>query len=151
MGTWELIGKYFQKLSSCSTTVPNLMFLAYTYPETWTMSKNDPPPPNIGPTQTLKCTDSTGLSKTVKIRKRNNMFIASTSHGYLAFLTSSSLKLLISPALFSKHFYYNLDLILWPLTKRQRRKKQKTFFKCSNPWKHAMHKCTNPQGLPDSF
>ena len=40
--TWELIGMFFQKLSWCSTTVPNLMFLAYSYPGIWLARKNDP-------------------------------------------------------------------------------------------------------------
>ena len=42
MGTWELIGIFFQKFSWCSTTEPNFIFLAYLYLEILAAVKNDP-------------------------------------------------------------------------------------------------------------
>ena len=56
--------------------------------------------PSPWPTRTLNSSCSTGLSKTVKIGKRN-MLMASNSHGYLVFLTSSLLQLLNSLTLVS--------------------------------------------------
>ena len=41
-GNWELISIFFQKLSWCTTTTPNILFLPYLYPEIWTAGKNDP-------------------------------------------------------------------------------------------------------------
>ena len=42
MGTWDLIGIYFQKLPWFSITAPSFRFLAYPYPETWVTGKSDP-------------------------------------------------------------------------------------------------------------
>ena len=41
-GYWELISIFFQKLSWCTTTAPNVLFLPYLYPEIWTVGKKDP-------------------------------------------------------------------------------------------------------------
>lgn len=45
---------WFQKLSRCSTIVPNFMFLAYPFPKIWTSGKNNRPraykdPKKLGP------------------------------------------------------------------------------------------------------
>ena len=42
MGTWGLTGISFLKISMCSTTVADFMFLAYSYREIWPMGRNDP-------------------------------------------------------------------------------------------------------------
>ena len=39
---------FFQSIiSNCTTTVPNLVLLAYPYPEIRAGDKNDPPPPDM--------------------------------------------------------------------------------------------------------
>ena len=44
--TWKLKGILFQKLSWCTTTVPNFQFLAYSDPEIWAVGYKDPLDPH---------------------------------------------------------------------------------------------------------
>ena len=72
MGTWQLIGTFFQKLSWCSSIVVTFMFLVYPYPEIWTACKNDPHPQR--PNKTRQSPGLIGLTDTSILKALQGIF-----------------------------------------------------------------------------